>query len=198
MKKNLLIKLNDIIVDLKTSKDKAIKKSIEFFLGRQIGDEELRSMIEEFKDKTETTKIHETLNKKNVFLRENAIIKKYNEYFRGREYEGFINETRLNIDRKDLEKLAKSFYITLLAVMSQEDSDFISKELSLENFNIISAESTKEAIIKVKDKSKGELTLISDNALDYIEAKNENIEFIGFKLDKIKEINHVNSIHEIL
>lgn len=185
MKKNLLIKLNDIIVDISTQYDKSIKKSIEFFLGRLIDVNE----IEEFRRKicpvNNTECINKFINEQGLFLRDVAIIKKFNEYYTGREFEGYIKDTDFLIDKTTLKKISDNKSISLLLVMPKEEADFILKELKINNLKTITAKTIEEGIKKAKESLK-EFAYIGNTDFDKDAAKKQEIDFI--KIEKIKDI----------
>ena len=185
MKKNLLIKLNDIIIDVSTQYDKAVKKSIEFFLGRLMESEEIKKFKEKNCPVNNTECVSAFISEKGLFLRDTAIIKKFNEYYTGREFEGYIKDTDFIIDKTTLKKISNNKSISLLLVMPEEEAEYILKELKIDNLNVIFAESIEEGLRRAKDSLK-EFTYIGNTEFDKQAAEKEGIEFT--EIEEIKDI----------
>lgn len=191
MKQNLLIKLNDVIIGISENYDRAIKKSLEFFMGTIIDEKDIR----EFREKKCPANNHDCimafLNEKNIFLRDKAIIKKFTEYYLGKEFNGLISDSQLLISKKKLEDISLKYNLFLLALMPNEEADFLISKFKLEKFNPIIANSAKEGI----KKAKAELYL--GNAItDYNAAIEENVSFIGLNMNE-KEITKGKVIKNI-
>ena len=185
--KKTLIKLNDIIVDVSTQYDKAVKKGIEFFLGRYIEAKEIENFRKNKCPVNNPECINAFISEKGLFLRDTAILKKFNEYYIGREFEGYISDTDFLIDKTTLKKLADNKSITLLAIMPKEEAKFILKELKI-NIPIIIAESIEKGLRKAKD-SLNEFTYMGNTDFDKDAAKKEEIEFI--KIEEIKSLKEL-------
>lgn len=193
--KNLLIKLNDIIVDVSANYDKAVKKSVEFFLGQRIDMEE----INEFRKKTCPANnlqcINLFLNEKDLFLREAAIMKKLSEYYLGREFDGLIAECSLLIDKKKLDKLASKYNLILLSLMAEEETEFLINNLGIK-FRTISSGSVERGIRKAK--KKGKVTYLGNTLQDYKTALKQDVDFVGLGMDKLENGKVINKIEEII
>ena len=201
MKKNLLIKLNDIIVDIRTNYDKSIKNSIEFFSGTIIDMSEISYFREKTCPATNEECVKLFMNEKGLFLRDKAIIKKFGEYYRGREFDGLIKDSPLLISLKVLKNLSEKHNVTLLSLTTKEDSDFIAKKLGINKlFRIITSDSVEDGISKAKKTAQGNMAYIGNNILDYKAAVKNNIPFIGLDMDnkEIEKGKTIKNIEEIL
>jgi glutamyl/glutaminyl-tRNA synthetase len=191
--KNLLIKLNDVVIDTSSNYDKAIKKSLEFFMGNLMHMDEIKEFRERKCPVTNEECILEFLNEKNIFLRERAILKKFSEYYLGKEFEGLIKESKLLIDKKTIEKLSKKYKIVFLSLMPKEETEFLMKKMKLDKFKAISASSLDEGIKKAKAKLK-HLKYLGNTELDYNEASKHDISFIGLKTGKGERIEKIDQL----
>jgi len=77
-------------------------------------------------------------------LIEGAIMKKFSEYYLGREFnDGLIKDSSLLIDKKKLEKLSSKYNLSLLSLIPKEELRFIKNKLGLNKLDIISADSVE-------------------------------------------------------
>lgn len=177
MKKKLIIKLNDIIIEVAPYYNQAVKKSLEFFLGCLIKNEEIESFKKRKCPATNHDCINLFLNEKNVFIRDKAILKKFTEYYFGREFDGLIKECRLLIEKKTLEKISKKFDIILLSLMPKEETDYLIKKFDLGAINVISAANINEALKECKGSF-----YLGNNTSDYAAAIENELSYLGFNM----------------
>ena len=156
---NLLLKINDLI-DIDYQYDLAIKKSIEFFIGKIIDIEK----IKEFRQKTcPISSVHCVdlfLKENNIYLREQALKKKLSEYLFGKEMDGLISLCSLKIPKKLIDKLSDKYHITLFSTLTLEQTAFILDKFKLKMDMII-----KDDLILEPDE-KENFTLITSNKKD--------------------------------
>lgn len=193
MKKKLLIKINDILVDVSKNYDKAVKKSIEFFVGTMVDMEEISSFRKKKCASNNFECINLFLNQKGMYLRESALLKKFKEYFIGREFEGFISDCTHLEDLRVLEKLSKKYDVILVALMSDIEAEFLVSKFELKNYPIIVAESLHEAFLKVS----GNRVFLGSSVFDLEAATRNDVEFIGYKMEK-GSYNSVEKMEELI
>ena len=181
-----LIKANDILIDVSTQYDKSVKKSIEFFLGRMIDASEIKEFRENKCPANDKECINLFINDKGLFLRDLAIGKKFNEYYLGREFDGYISDTDFLVDKATLKKLANSKAI-ILFVMPKEEADFIITELKISNMKIIIAESIDEGLAKAKEELNN-FVYYGNSSFDKALSEKEGIEFVDVKEKNIKDL----------
>ncbi|MBR9699229.1 hypothetical protein GOV09_02140 [Candidatus Woesearchaeota archaeon] len=192
MKKNLLLKLNDVL-NINNCQSMAIKKSIEFFIGRMVGDSELRQHFKSVPLSAPADSINAFLTNKGIFLREAALIKKYGEYFRGREYDGLIIEVKLLPNKKKFDLMAKKHNVMILSHLPDEDNNFLANMLKI-NALLLSAKTLEKGIEKAKKQSKEKLTLVGSTEKDMEIAGNSQISFIGLKMETKNTIEKIEDL----
>ena len=195
MKNCLLIKLNELVVDTCTLCDKAAKKSIEFFLGRMISDEEMDDFRANSGSDDRKKLIENVLNKEGRFIRENAINKKFNEYFLGKDFKGLIREAGLLVSSKSLSKMEKHGII-LLSTMPEEETNFIKDKLGIKA-KAICCNDVREGLEKAKRKL-SKFSYVSNSMEDYNAAAEKGIPFIAVGIKENIEGEKVKNVEELL
>jgi histidinol-phosphate aminotransferase len=198
MKRNLIIKLNDVLVNTSASYNKAIKKSIEFFLGSVISSEDLNSLKSEMCSGNSIECIQKFLNGKNIFIRDNAVSKKLREYYSGKDFRGTISDCSLLIDKTEISRLSENFNLTILSIMPKEEADFLVGKNKLKA-DLLYAGTIKEGITKVKNLNLN-ASFLGNSIDDYNSAIEENIPFIGLNMKKeqIPKGTALDKIEELL
>ncbi len=192
--KNLLIKLNDLVVDISTSSNGSKRKAAEFFLGRMLNSEEDEKCNSGTSQVDPIDCLQVFLESKQVYLRREAITKKYNEYFVGKEFSGLISECRPLISKRLLSKLSKGYNLSFLAVMDQEQASFLAKKCSITQ-RIIASDSVSQGIENAK-KLLPSLTYVSNDKNEKSIATEVNVPFIGVNIEG-PEIKTVPSLEEL-
>jgi hypothetical protein len=196
MKKNLLIKLNDVVIETSSCYNNAVRKSLEFFLGKLIGEKEIKDFRERKCPATNTDCVRMFLNENNSFLMDKAIIKKFNEYYFGKDFNGLIKDSRLIVDKKKLGKLSSKFNVVLLCLMPQEEANYFFNKFGMQKLKKIVANFPKEGIQKAKQEIKGEIAYAGNTILDYNAAVGENVSFFGMNM-KAAEIPKGKAIKKL-
>ena len=191
--KKLVIKINDVLIDVSKNHDRAIKKSIEFFLGTVVDMQEISKFRMNSCLANNFECINKFLNEKGLYLRESAMLKKFNEYFIGREFDGFINECTNLVDLKLLEKLSKQYEIVLIAAMPESEARFIVNKFKLGKYDIIYTDSSDKALRKIS----GNKLFLGSTMVDYESAKKNSIDFIGYCMDNPSIIT-IQKMEELL
>lgn len=199
MKKSLIIKLNDIVIDISANYDKAVKKSLEFFMGSMLDEK----VIAEFRKRKCPANNHQCiqsfLEEKNIFLRDKAIIKKFHEFYAGKEFTGFISDSRVLINNKKLDALSQKYNLLLLCLMPKEEADFLIQRNKLDKFNVVCSESLKDGLRAAKEKLKPEYVYLGNSILDYNAAVEAGMSFFGHNMtqSEIPKGKTINKIEEI-
>jgi len=186
--KLLIFDIDGVLVDVSQSYRVAIKKTAEFFLGVILDD----SVIDEFKrmpgmnndyDCTEAI-----LKSKNILIRKEIIIKKFQEYYVGREFSGLILNEEWLIKNNILDKLSKKYKLAVFTGRPREEAEFVIKRNKADKYfkTMVCMEDVKnqkpspEGILKILNQTNIKSAVyIGDSIDDLNSAKAANIEFIG-------------------
>ncbi|MBD3163608.1 hypothetical protein GF323_00230 [Candidatus Woesearchaeota archaeon] len=145
--KTLLISLSDI-VDVCSKQDKAIKKSLEFFLGRLLDMRDLEDFRAKCSPQNNLECIKLFLEDKGVYLREKALLKKFLEYYMGREFDGLIADCSLLLSKKQLGRLSSKYEVVLFSSLGKAETDFLLGMLKIQ-LPVINADSVQECLVKL-------------------------------------------------
>ena len=184
----ILIKLNDIIFNIDKVKQQAVKKSIEFFIGGYVEQND----IDEFNEKkglNDLDLLRKFLESKKIYLRDIALQKKLNEYLFGKEFNGLISRTELLVEKDLLNKISSS--VLFLSLMSKDATEFLLEKNNLK-LNVVYFDNPLNAVSKLKNKVK---KFIGTTTEDYEAAVKNKVQFIGYKTDiadeKIEELEEL-------
>lgn len=186
--KLIIFDIDGVLIDVTGSYLLSIKKTAEFFLGRMLDMSEVmeikgRGVNDEY-DATELL-----IQKNGGDFRKKVIIKKFQEYYLGRDFDGLVKNEKCLIDEKTLKKL-KKYKLAIFTGRPKEEAEFGLQRFKIKKYFdiIIVKEDTKElkpapeGLIKILKKAKvknSEAVYIGDNLADLGAAKNANVNFIG-------------------
>lgn len=176
----IIIKIDDILFDIKSIKKQAIKKSIEFFIGGYIE----QSEIDEFRQKHhlyDLDLLRKFLESKKIYLRDIALSKKLNEYYLGKEFNGLISTCELLVDEELLSKISSK--VTFVSFLPKDAAKFLLNKFDLK-LKVLYYESALKAMSKLKSKI---IKFVGTNTLDYEAAVKNKVNFIGYQTDLADE-----------
>jgi len=188
-KKALIFDMDGVLVDVSKSYRVAIKKTVEFFLGEIIDDQ----LINEFKNRPELNDDCDCtgailISKGRQDIREDIIIKKFNEYYRGREFDGLIQEENWLLKEEVIKRLAKKYILTIFTGRPRVEAEFALKLNGMEKYfkMLVCMEDVKnkkpdpEGVLKIiKDLKVTDIFYIGDSYADIETSKKANTKFIG-------------------
>ncbi|MBW2990028.1 HAD family hydrolase [Candidatus Woesearchaeota archaeon] len=186
--KAIIFDIDGVLVDTSRSYSLAIKKTAEFFLGKILKMEDVEAV--------KNRGINDDWDASEILIRENggdfrkkAIIKKFQEYYLGRNMDGFVKDEKCIIKSDVLKKL-KNYKLGIFTGRPKKEADYC-----LDRFGIIGSFSTvvaKEDVTKGKPDPEGllkaiqmmkvkkaEAVYVGDNISDLRSAKEAGISFIG-------------------
>ena len=218
--KLIIFDIDGDLIDVTQSYRLAIKKTAEFFLGRILDMGE----VTEIKDRgiNDDCDASELLIQKNGGdFRKKVIIKKFQEYYLGREFDGLVKNEKCIIKEKTLKQL-KGYKLAIFTGRPKEEAEYGLKRFKIQKYFdiIITQEDVKElkpapdGLIKILSKANiknDQAIYVGDNLSDLKAAKSANINFIGV-VDKNSEnskaflesegadivLNNVNDITKVI
>jgi len=166
----------------------AIKKTAEFFLGKILAMDD----VEAIKNRgiNSDYDVSELLIQENGGdFRKDVIIKKFQEYYQGRKFDGLIKNEKCLIDEKTLKKL-KKYKLAIFTGRPREEAKFALQRFKIKKYftELIAMKDVKqgkpspEGLLKIMKKLsvKPEETIyVGDNLADLNSAKNAGVNFIG-------------------
>ena len=188
---NLLIKLNDVVVDISSCYDRVMKQAVEFFLGRMVHPEDLNDLKKQYYG-LELVKVF--LEKNGLYLRDAAIRKKLSEYFVGKDFNGLIDDCKLNEKREVLEKLSKKNKIILLSFLSKDETKFLVSKHKLNSYKVILSDSADKTIKNLKKET--DFTYVGNELSDYEACVKNKAKFIGYNIDL--DVKKIKRLEELL
>jgi HAD superfamily phosphatase len=188
--KLLIFDIDSVLIDVSNSYNLAIKKTVEFFLGKVINID----IVNEFKNKPGLNNdwdcTEAILNEFDIYVKKKVIIKKFQEYYLGKDFNGLIKNEKLLLKQENIRLLSKKFNLAVFTGRPKEEAKFILKKFQIKQYFrlIIAMEDIKNQkpnpeglnkIIERLDANKNNTAYIGDSVDDSIAAKNAGITFIG-------------------
>lgn len=195
--KAIIFDIDGVLIDVSQSYRLAIKKTAEFFLGKILSMNE----VEEIKNKgvnDDYDAAELLIQKYGGDFRKEVIIKKFQEYYLGRNLDGLLKNEKCLINEKILKKL-KKYKLAIFTGRPKEEAKFALKRFGIEKYfkvvvtkeNVKEGKPNPEGLLKIIAKlgiKNDETVYVGDNLADLMTAKNADINFIGVippNVDKI-------------
>jgi len=186
--KAIIFDIDGVLIDVSQSYRMAIKKTAEFFLGRilSMGD------VEEVKNRG----INDDCDAAELLIQENGgdfrksvIIKKFQEYYLGRNFDGLVKNEKCLIKENVLKKL-KKYKLGIFTGRPKEEAVYGLKRFGIYKYfnalvvmeNVKEKKPNPEGLLKVIKKlnvKNNETIYVGDNLADLKTAKNADVGFIG-------------------
>lgn len=220
--KAIIFDIDGVLIDVSGSYRIAIKKTAEFFLGKILD----MSDVEAVKNKG----INDDCDAAELLIQEGGgdfrkkvIIKKFQEFYLGRQFDGFVKTEKCLIKEATLKKL-KKYKLGIVTGRPKLEANFGLKRFKIDKYfkAIIVREDTAEgkpnpagllkAIKKLEVKNE-EVLYVGDNLADLRAASNAKVNFVGVvgnAIDKVRAkdllksegaeiiFNNVNDIVKII
>ncbi len=186
--KLLVFDFDSTIVDISHSCRCATKKTVEFFLGRLLEDSAIKNVhghcIPDFYDSSD-----QLLQEQGSSFRKDAIIKKFQEYYVGRNYNGYILDEQCLLKEVILKKL-KRHKLAIISDRPVREALFVLKRFNIDGFfdeiagNELPGEGPpkKDHLLKLLQNLKGtkkETVFISGNPAGIKLSQDLHLPFIG-------------------
>ena len=186
--KAIIFDIDGVLVDVTQSYRVAIKKTAEFFLGTVLTMQD----VEEIKNRginDDYDAAELLIQERGGSFREDVIIKKFQEYYQGRKFDGLIKNEKCLISEKTLKAL-KKYKLAIFTGRPKIEAEFCLKRFNIKKYlkAIVAKEDVNESkpspegllkIIKALKVNNNEAIYVGDNVADLRSAKNANINFIG-------------------
>jgi histidinol-phosphate aminotransferase len=188
LKPLLIFDIDGTLIDVSNSYRRAIRETVKFFSGREITDREIQEIRnnESLNNDWEITgRILERYGKK-VPLKQ--IRQKFQEFYSGKNFDGFIKNEKLLINKAVLNKISEKYELAVFTGRPAKEAEFILDYFKIKGF--FSAIICMEDCAKEKPDPEGLQKIISnsvfkkavyfgDSAADLETAKNAGIVGIG-------------------
>ena len=119
----LLFDLNGVLFDVDQPSCAAIKKTVEFFLGRVLDDDLIECAPGNGLDECYEACEKLILNNGGYAIRKHAIMKKFQEYYQGRNFNGYILDEKPLVDEKMLKTL-KRYTLAIATERGDKEAEF--------------------------------------------------------------------------
>ena len=189
MKPNLIIfDVDGVLIDVSRSFRVAIKKTVEFFLEKKVPKKEIyeQKLKPGFNDDYDCSEA--ILKKHNKKIKRKAIIKKFDEYYLGKNFNGLIKKEKFLLKKSVLNKLSKNNTLAIFTGRSRKELNYTLKLHNIRKYfkKIITVDDVKkkkpnpEGIRKIIKAVKPKKTYyVGDSIDDLNSAKKAKIPFIG-------------------
>jgi len=217
--KAIIFDIDGVLIDVSNSYRMAIKKTAEFFLGKMLTMEDVEMVKNRgINDDCDAAEI--LIQENGGDFRKKVIIKKFHEYYQGRQFDGLVKNEKRLIKEEVLKKL-KKYKLGIVTGRPKEDADYGLKRFKIDKYfgsvvmrdDVEEGKPSPEGLLKcVKDfgVNKEEVVYLGDNLADMRAANNAGIAFIGvvssavdkdylkglFKSEGVELI--LNSVNDIL
>lgn len=186
--KAIIFDIDGVLIDVSQSYRIAIKKTAEFFLGKILSMDDVEKIKNRgINDDCDAAEL--LIQEDGGDFRKKVIIKKFQEYYLGRKFDGLVKNEKRLINEKTLKKL-KKYKLAIFTGRPKEEADFGLDRFKIKKYfnSIVVKEDVRETkpapegllktlkILKVKN---NEAIYVGDNLADLKAAKNANINFIG-------------------
>ncbi len=187
--KLIIFDVDGVLIDVSQSYRLAIKKTAEFFLGKilQMSEvDEIKSMgVNNDYDASELL-----IQKYGKSFKKSSIIKKFQEYYLGKNFNGLIRNEKLLINEKTLRKLSKKYKLAIFTGRPREEAFFVLERFRISKYFdiVISMEDVNrkkpsaEGLYKILKRlrvSPSSAVYVGDSIADVRAANNAGIDFIG-------------------
>ncbi|MBW2975578.1 HAD family hydrolase [Candidatus Woesearchaeota archaeon] len=186
--KAVIFDIDGVLIDVSSSYRLAIKKTAEFFLGKILSMEDVEAVKNRgINDDHDAAEILITENGGD--FRKKVIVKKFQEYYLGRNMEGFVRNEKCLIKEDTLKKL-KGYKLGIFTGRPKEEAFYGLKRFKIDKYfdavavmeDVKEGKPSPEGILKLAKEFKAgnkEIIYVGDNLSDLRCAKNAGVGFIG-------------------
>jgi len=186
--KLVVFDIDGVLIDVRASYRLAIKKTAEFFLGKMLSMDDVEAVKNRgVNDDCDAAEL--LIQEGGGDFRKSVIIKKFQEYYLGRKFDGLVKNEKSLLKQEALKKLRK-YKLAVFTGRPKEEADFGLKRFKMYKYfkAVIVKEDVKEGkpnpegllkAIKKLGVKNDETVYIGDNLSDLRAAKNADVGFIG-------------------
>lgn len=220
--KAVIFDIDGVLIDVNQSYRLAIKKTAEFFLGKMLSMEDVEAVknrgINDDYDAAELL-----IQENGGDFRKSVIIKKFQEYYLGRNFDGLVKNEKCLVNEKILKKL-KRYKLAVFTGRPKEDAVYGLKRFNIRKYfnDVVVKEDVKEGkpnpegllrLIRKLGVKSDETVYVGDNLSDLRAAKNAGVNFVGIVPPNVNQsylktllksegaeiiLNNVNEILKVL
>lgn len=186
--KAIIFDIDGVLIDVSQSYRLAIKKTAEFFLGKMLSMDDVEAVKN--RGVNDDCDAAESLIQENGGdFRKSVIIKKFQEYYLGRNFDGLIKNEKCLVNEKILKKL-KRYKLAVFTGRPKEEAFYGLKRFNIRKYfnDVVVKEDVKEGkpnpegllkLIKKLGVKSDETVYVGDNLADLRAAKNAEVNFVA-------------------
>ncbi len=130
----LLFDMDGVLFDISLSYRLAIKKTAEFFSGKKVSFEQIQRYKEQGNLNNDWDLTNAILKDRKISLSFNKVVDKFQEFYLGSNFDGFIQNEKLLILEKLLSTLAKKFKLGIVTGRPKEEALYSLKKFDCEKY----------------------------------------------------------------
>jgi len=218
----LIFDIDGVLIDVNNSYRKAIQETVKFFSGKEIADSEIQEIRNKKILNNDWEITQRILEKYNKIIPIKKVVEKFQEFYLGKNFEGFIKNEKLLINKNILKNIYKKYELAIFTGRPKKEANFILDYFKIKEF--FSTLICMEDCTKGKPNPEGLEKIISpsvfkkaiyfgDSVADLESAKNAKIESVGVMSNQkysvetqvaLKKagakaiLNSINEIEEVL
>jgi len=186
--KAIIFDIDGVLIDVSHSYRIAIKKTAEFFLGKMLNMEDVESVKNRgINDDCDAAEI--LIQENDGDFRKKVIVKKFQEYYLGRKFDGLVKNEKCLVKEDVLKKL-KKYKLGVFTGRPKEEAVYGLKRFKIDKYfkGVVFREEVKEGkpnpegllkLIKKLNVNNDEVVYVGDNLSDLRAANNANVGFVG-------------------
>ena len=186
--KAVVFDIDGVLIDVSQSYRLAIKKTAEFFLGKILDMKEVEAIKNRgINDDCDAAEL--LIQENGGDFRKKVIIKKFQEFYLGRQFDGFVKNEKCLIKEPTLKKL-KKYKLAIFTGRPKLEADFGLKRYKIAKYfsevivkeNVKEGKPSPEGLLKIIQKlnvKNNEVVYVGDNLSDLRAAKNAGVNFVG-------------------
>jgi len=132
--------MDGVLIDVSRSYRKAIQETAEYFLGEKIIEDEIQELKNKGGFNSDWDLTEALIAAKGVRVTREKIIDKFQSFYIGNNYDGFIENEEPLIDKKILNELSSRYLLGIVTGRPRAEAEFVLKKYGLnEYFQVIIA-----------------------------------------------------------
>lgn len=180
--------MDGVLVDVSRSYMLAIKKTVEFFLGSIIPIAEVEAMKQVPGNNDDFDCTRSILLAYGIPATEKALIKKFQEFYQGKNFDGLIKNERFLLREDTLKALSSQCTLAIFTGRDRKESTYALEKAEAAKYfkTVITAEDVKkkkpdpEGLLKLLDKYKPQdVWYVGDSVDDAAAARKAEVPFVG-------------------
>jgi HAD superfamily hydrolase (TIGR01548 family) len=132
--KALIFDMDGVLVNVKDSYRLAIKKTAEFFLKKQIEPEEIQKLKNSGGYNNDWDLTEALIKNNKVKVEKDKIIDKFQKYYLGKNFKGFIKSEKWLLDKGVLTRLKSKYKLAILTGRPKKEAMYALKRFKVKDF----------------------------------------------------------------